>query len=196
MFQEEDNEAKGEFHVSYISFSLTIERLLYIVFCIIRYYLEKEFLIKRYIVFLPKFIFFLIHFHNNWFYSKIEITKTRVIIEYNNEELVFKTLWMFVFYQITLQFFKNISFNQWLPNSSKAILELKFINHFEFSNVTHRTICCYLNNLKNVKSNHGWVLVLVKLQAVACNLLNVTLLHECFSVFLNGKNCTKSCKVP
>ena len=60
MFQEEDNEAKGEFHVSYISFSLTIERLLYIVFCIIRYYLEKEFLIKRYIVFLPKFVSFLI----------------------------------------------------------------------------------------------------------------------------------------
>ena len=37
----------------------------------------------------------------------------------------------------------------------------------------------HLYNLKNVKNNHGGVLLLVKLQA----LLKVTLLHGCFSRF-------------
>ena len=191
MFQEEDNEAKGEFHVSYISFSLTIERLLYIVFCIIRYYLEKEILIKRYIVFLPKFIFFLIHFHNNWFYSKIEITKTRVIIEYNNEELVFKTLWMFVFYQITLQFFKNISFNQWLPNSSKAILELKFIIHFWIFK------CDALHDLllfEQFKKCEKQPWLGISFSKVAGYSLQLTKCNTSSWVFFSL--CTKSCKVP
>ena len=43
-------------------------------------------------------------------------------------------------------------------------------------------------NLKNVKNTHGGVLLLVKLQAEA----KVTVLHGCFSRFLNCAYCTKS----
>ena len=53
----------------------------------------------------------------------------------------------------------------------------------------------YLHNLKNVKNTHGGVLLLVKLEAEACNCttskIKVTLLHGCFSRFLNCKNDTK-----
>ena len=40
-------------------------------------------------------------------------------------------------------------------------------------------------NLKNVKNTHGEVLLLVKLQAEPVTLLKVTLLHGCFSRYLN-----------
>ena len=45
-----------------------------------------------------------------------------------------------------------------------------------------RSIWYHLYNLKNVKSTHGGVLLLLK----------VTLLHGCFSRFLNCTNGTKS----
>ena len=56
------------------------------------------------------------------------------------------------------------------------------------------TIWYYLYNFKNVKNTHGGVLLLVKLQAksLPATLLKVTLLHECFSRFLNCTNSTKS----
>ena len=44
--------------------------------------------------------------------------------------------------------------------------------------------------LKNVKSTHGGVLLLVSLQLT---LLKVALLHRCFSRFLNCTNGTQSC---
>ena len=54
-------------------------------------------------------------------------------------------------------------------------------------------VCCaiwyHLYNFKNVKNTHGGVLILVKLQA----LLRLTLLHGCFSRFLNCTNGTKLC---
>ena len=46
-------------------------------------------------------------------------------------------------------------------------------------------------NLKNVKNTHGGVLLLVKLHANPAALLKVTLLHGCFSRFLNYTNGTK-----
>ena len=49
----------------------------------------------------------------------------------------------------------------------------------------------HLYNLKNVKKTHGGVLILVELQAAI--LLKLTLLHGCFSRFLNCANGTKSC---
>ena len=52
----------------------------------------------------------------------------------------------------------------------------------------------HFSNLKNVKNIHGGVLLLVKFDAKACDLLNVTLLHGCFSRFLNCKNGTESLK--
>ena len=54
----------------------------------------------------------------------------------------------------------------------------------------------YLNNLKNVKNTQGGVLLLVKLQVTACNLIKVTFLHGCFSHFLNCTNGTKSRNAP
>ena len=48
----------------------------------------------------------------------------------------------------------------------------------------------HLYNLKNMKNTHGGVLLLVKLQALACNFLKVTL-HGCFLHFLNCTNGTK-----
>ena len=51
-------------------------------------------------------------------------------------------------------------------------------------------------NLKNVKNTHGRVLLLVKLQALACNLLKVTFLHGCFSRFLNCGRGTKLRNAP
>ena len=56
----------------------------------------------------------------------------------------------------------------------------------------------YLYNLKNVKNTHGGVLILVKLQteAVSATLLKLTILHGCFSRFLNCTNSTKSCHAP
>ena len=53
------------------------------------------------------------------------------------------------------------------------------------------TIWYHLYNLKNVKNTHGGVLILVKLQALS---LKRTLLHGCFSRFLNSTNGTKSRK--
>ena len=50
----------------------------------------------------------------------------------------------------------------------------------------------YFYNLKNAKNTHGWMLILVKVQALAYNLLKVTLLHGRFSHFLNCTNGTKS----
>ena len=44
-------------------------------------------------------------------------------------------------------------------------------------------ISYHLYNLKNVKNTHGGVLLLVNLLAKACNLLKVTLLHECLLRF-------------
>ena len=49
----------------------------------------------------------------------------------------------------------------------------------------------HLYNLKNVENSHGGVLLLVK----PTTLLKVTLLHGCFSRFLNCANATKSRKV-
>ena len=45
----------------------------------------------------------------------------------------------------------------------------------------------HLHNLKNVQNTHRGVLLLIKFQA-----LKVTLLHGCFSRFLNCTNSTKS----
>ena len=58
-------------------------------------------------------------------------------------------------------------------------------------NVMSCAIWCHLYNLKNVKSIHGGVLILVKLQASA-TLLKLTLLDGCFLCFLNCANGTKS----
>ena len=57
------------------------------------------------------------------------------------------------------------------------------------TSVKHCAIWYHLYNLKNVKNIHGGVLLLV-----AVTLLKVTLLHWCFSRFLNCKNGTKSQK--
>ena len=46
--------------------------------------------------------------------------------------------------------------------------------------------CLY--NFKNVMNTHGGVLLLSKLQTEACNFTKVTLLHGCFSRFLNCAN--------
>lgn len=43
----------------------------------------------------------------------------------------------------------------------------------------------YLYNLKYVDDIHGWVLLLIKLQASVWNLLKVTLLYWCFLCFLH-----------
>ena len=51
----------------------------------------------------------------------------------------------------------------------------------------------HLHNLKKVKKNHGGVLLLVILQAKLATLLKVTLLHGCFSRFLNYTTGTKLC---
>ena len=72
---------------------------------------------------------------------------------------------------------------------------------FEISRITFKSsyvkICAiwyHLYNLKSVKNTHGGVLLLVKLQAKSLQLylLKVTLLHGCFSRFLNLTNGTKS----
>ena len=53
----------------------------------------------------------------------------------------------------------------------------------------------HLHNLKIVKNTHGGVLPLVQLQAKKpATLLKVTLLHGCFSRFLNCANGNKSRK--
>ena len=57
---------------------------------------------------------------------------------------------------------------------------------------TYATLCliwCNLYNFENVKNTHGGVLLLIKLQAS-----KVTLLHGCFSRYLNCTNGTKSQK--
>ena len=48
----------------------------------------------------------------------------------------------------------------------------------------------HLYNLKNVKNIHGGMSRSVRLQVEACILLKVTLLHGCFSRFLNCTNGT------
>ena len=52
----------------------------------------------------------------------------------------------------------------------------------------------HLYNLKNVKNTPEEVSLLVKLQAKPTTLLKVTLLHGCFSRFLNCTNGTTSRK--
>ena len=53
-------------------------------------------------------------------------------------------------------------------------------------------IWCHLYNSKNVKNTYGRVLLLVKLQAERATLLKVSLIHGCFSRFLNCTHGTKS----
>ena len=60
------------------------------------------------------------------------------------------------------------------------------------SYVVRCAIWYYLYNLKNVKNTHGGVLTLVQ----AATLLKSTLLHGCFSRFLNCPNGTKSVNAP
>ena len=55
-------------------------------------------------------------------------------------------------------------------------------------------ICYDLYKLKNFKKIHGWVWLLVKLQAEACNFTKSKLLHGYFSRFLNCTNGIKSHK--
>ena len=59
-------------------------------------------------------------------------------------------------------------------------------NHHKIIFVVRCAICYNLYNLKNVKNTHGGLLVLLKL-----TLLKLTLLHGCFSHFLNCTNFTK-----
>ena len=47
-------------------------------------------------------------------------------------------------------------------------------------------------NFKNVKNTHGGVVILVKLQAKACNFTKINTLPSIFSRFLNCTNGTKS----
>ena len=54
----------------------------------------------------------------------------------------------------------------------------------------------HLCNLKNLKNTHGGVLLIVELQAKEWNFTKVTLLHGCFSRFLNCTNATKSRNAP
>ena len=67
------------------------------------------------------------------------------------------------------------------------VIKPGFINTF--------LMCCaiwyHLCNLRNVKNNHGWVLLLLKKPVT---LLKVTLLYGCFSLVLNSKDGTKSQK--
>ena len=51
----------------------------------------------------------------------------------------------------------------------------------------------HLFNFKNMKNTHGVVLLLVKLEPKSLTLIKVTLLHGCFSRFLNCTYDTKSC---
>ena len=91
--------------------------------------------------------------------------------------------------------------------------QLVFMGHFFGAGATERCtqepaniiellflMCCaiwyHLYKLKNVKSTHGGVLLLVKLQVFAWKLLKVTLLHECFPSFLNYTNGSKSRNSP
>ena len=46
-------------------------------------------------------------------------------------------------------------------------------------------ICYYLYNLKNVENTHGGVLILVKLQAEACNFTKINTPPWVFFTFLN-----------
>ena len=52
----------------------------------------------------------------------------------------------------------------------------------------------HLHNLKNKKSKHGGVLLLVKLLVSACNFTKSNTVHGCFSRFLKCTNGIKSCK--
>ena len=54
----------------------------------------------------------------------------------------------------------------------------------------------HLHNLKNVKNSHGGVLLLLKLQAVACNIAKSNTPPWMLSHFLNYTNGIKSRKTP
>ena len=67
--------------------------------------------------------------------------------------------------------------------------EYSIINSHFVKGATLCLIWCNLYNFENVKNTHGGVLLLIKLQAS-----KVTLLHGCFSRYLNCTNGTKSQK--
>ena len=69
------------------------------------------------------------------------------------------------------------------------------MNSFSRINETLCTIWYHLYNLKNVKSTHGGVLLLVMLLTKTCNFTKVTLLYGCFPRFLNCTDGRKSRKV-
>ena len=80
----------------------------------------------------------------------------------------------------------------WRNNQMITACRSKFMNERQtmISHVMYYTIWYHLYNLKNMKKTHGGVLLLVK----PATLLKVTLLHGCFSRFLNCANGTKSRK--
>ena len=63
---------------------------------------------------------------------------------------------------------------------------------FELLNEMLCTIWYHLYNFKNVKNIHGGVLLLVKLQATACNFIKSNTTPWVFTRFLNWTNGTKS----
>ena len=86
---------------------------------------------------------------------------------------------------VLFEIFGNFRAYSFISNADYLFL------HDKQSVVMFCAIWCYLYKLKNVKNTHGEVLLLVRLKA--CNLiLNVTLLHGCFSRFWKFTNGTKS----
>ena len=61
-----------------------------------------------------------------------------------------------------------------------------------FTHMMRCTIWYHLYNLKNAKNTHGGVLILVTSRFQPATLRKLTLLHGCFSRFLNCTNGTKS----
>ena len=89
--------------------------------------------------------------------------------------------------KLTIGFFRNfLQHKIWTINHRESFMTRKF----SVVNSLLHAMCCtiwyHLHNLKNVKNTHGGVLIL------PATLLNLTLLHECFSRFLNCTNGTKS----
>ena len=69
------------------------------------------------------------------------------------------------------------------PESKKAFESFLGLTKYMKRFVLRCAIWYHLYNLKNVKSTHGGVLILVKLRASACNFTKINILPWVFSTF-------------
>ena len=108
-------------------------------------------------------------------------------------------------FKVNITFSGDIEMERWFEMGCDKMIQWRYLSNVNFEHILqviwhsldgNEMLCAiryHLYNLKNVKNAHGGVLLSAKCRLMKpASLLKVTLLHECFSRFLNCTNGNKS----